>query len=248
MGRSSSALVSVAGISDARLTSQTRVTERRPVELVDHSPDWAARARTEATRLGAALGPTVVVVHHVGSTAIPGIRAKPIIDLLAEVASLDALDANAAELRALGYEWRGEFGIGGRRYCTLNDPVSGARLAQLHAFATGHPEITRMLVFRDYLRAHPDEARAYGAEKERLRQLHPNDTIAYASAKTPWIRALETRAGASADRGSSLASTRNPEEPARSRTKALPHRPPDGAALCDVESTGALGQAKREKE
>ena len=55
-------------------------------------------------------------------------------------------------LRAIGYEWRGEFGIAGRRYCTLDDAVTGQRLVQLHAFAAGHPEIDRMLLFRDYLR------------------------------------------------------------------------------------------------
>ncbi len=196
----------------------------------------------------ASIGRTLVAVHHVGSTAIPNIRAKPIIDLLAEVVSLDALDADAPHLRALGYHWRGEFGIAGRRYCTLDDPTTGVRHAQLHAFATGHPEIARMLLFRDYLRAHPDDARAYEAEKERLRKLHPDDTIAYATAKGPWIRALELRAQLSAGGGGGFTATGDPEEAARPRTEALPHGAPDRAALLDVESPRPLGQPKREKK
>ena len=173
--------------------------ERRRVELVDHSATWAPRARDEAARIAGALRDTVVRIHHVGSTSIDGIRAKPILDLIPEVRSLEALDAAAARLGALGYTWRGEFGIAGRRYCTLDDPASGTRLVQLHCFAVGHPEIARMLLFRDYLRSHPDEARAYEAEKERCRRLHPDDTLAYADAKTAWIRACVARAMAAAD-------------------------------------------------
>lgn len=181
--------------------------ERRPVELVAHDRGWAARAAKESARIVVALGDAAVIVHHVGSTAIPGIRAKPIIDLLPEVTSLDALDARAGALRALGYEWRGEFGIVRRRYCTLDDPSNGKRAVQLHCFASGHPEIDRMLTFRDYLRAHADEARAYEAEKERCRRLHADDTMAYAEAKNAWIRACDGRAAAlrSRERGATRA-------------------------------------------
>lgn len=169
----------------------------RRVELVAHSPQWALRAAAEAARIARAMGPCIVDIHHVGSTAIPGIRAKPVIDLLPVVTSLEALDDAAARLEALGYEWRGEYGIAGRRYCTLDD-AAGTRQVQLHCFAAGHAEVERMLLFRDYLRAHPHEARAYEAEKERCRQLHAPDVEAYAEAKTPWIRACERRARSAA--------------------------------------------------
>jgi GrpB-like predicted nucleotidyltransferase (UPF0157 family) len=168
--------------------------ERRRVEFVEHSPEWASDARITAARITDALGSALVEIHHVGSTSIAGIRAKPIIDLLPVVADLGSLDAEAPRLRAIGYEWRGEFGIAGRRYCTLDDAVTGQRLVQLHAFAAGHLEIDRMLLFRDYLRSHPHEARAYEAEKERCRLLHPDDTMAYAEAKTAWINSCVGRA------------------------------------------------------
>jgi len=183
----------MTGSDDGGLTA-----ERRRVELVEHSADWGRRANLEASRIAGALGDAVLRVHHVGSTAIPGIRAKPILDLLPELPSLEALDEVATRVCSLGYQWRGEFGIAGRRYCTLDDAATGARQVQLHCFATGHPEIERMLMFRDYLRAHREEARAYEAEKERCRRLHPDDTLAYAAAKTAWIKDCETRARAAA--------------------------------------------------
>lgn len=175
-------------------TAEVRPDDPRPVELVEPSADWGPRARAEASRVREALGAAGVMVHHVGSTAIGGIRAKPILDMLPTVTSLAMLNAAAPRLAALGYRWRGEFGIPGRRYCTLDDPATGRREVQLHCFAIGHPEIERMLLFRDYLRSHPGEARAYEAEKERCRLLHPDDTNAYAEAKTAWIRACEARA------------------------------------------------------
>jgi GrpB-like predicted nucleotidyltransferase (UPF0157 family) len=183
------------------------------VELVEHSSTWATRARAEARRLSEAMGPAGVIVHHVGSTAIDGIRAKPIVDLLPVATSLEVLDAAAPRLSALGYQWRGEFGIPGRRYCTLDDPATGRREVQLHCFAVGHPEIERMLVFRDFLRAHPAEARAYEAEKERCRLLHPDDTMSYAEAKTAWISACVARARAERRGSSPRSAVCGPPEP-----------------------------------
>ena len=164
------------------------------VELLPHSPKWAARARTESARLQAALGVTLVAVHHIGSTSIPGIEAKPIVDLVPEVTSLEALDAAKDRVVALGYEWWGEYGIAGRRYCSLTDAATGKRAVQLHCFATGSPEITRHLAFRDYMCRHPDRAREYEAEKMRARDLHPDDSHAYSEAKSAWIAAAEAEA------------------------------------------------------
>jgi GrpB-like predicted nucleotidyltransferase (UPF0157 family) len=172
------------------------VTSRFAIELLEHDPAWAGIAAREAERLRAALGPTLVDVHHVGSTAIPGIRAKPIVDLAPVVTSLEEVDAKKTNVEALGYEWRGELGIAGRRYCVLPDATPGRRIAQLHIFATGAHEIARHLVFRDYMRAHPDEAKGYEAEKLRAQALHPDDVNAYNVEKSAWIRIRLERAAA----------------------------------------------------
>ncbi len=129
------------------------------VELHPHSARWAEMAAEEALRLKRALGDELIVVHHIGSTAIPGIKAKPVVDLLPIVADIARFDAREDAVRALGYRWFGEYGLPGRRYCYLKDPVTGLRLFQLHCYQRDSPEVPRHLAFRDYLRAHPALAR-----------------------------------------------------------------------------------------
>ena len=166
--------------------------ERLAVRLVPPNAAWAAQAAAEGARLADAVGKALVVTHHIGSTAIPGIQAKPTIDLLPLVSSLAALDAREEAVRALGYDWRGEFGLPGRRFCSLTQ--NGLRLFNAHFYADGAADVARHLAFRDYLRTHPDEARAYEAEKVRAAALRPDDVLAYNDQKNDWIKACEQRA------------------------------------------------------
>lgn len=161
------------------------------VELADYDPGWSVRAQTEASVLHAALGSALLTVHHVGSTAIPGLRAKPILDLLPVVRSLDEMDFMKKNLEQVGYDWWGEFGLPGRRYATKNEPDTGRRLVQLHCYGAGAPDIDRHLAFRDYLRQRPEIAASYEHEKARCRALHPNDSHAYGACKSAWIEAVE---------------------------------------------------------
>lgn len=142
------------------------------------------------------LGENLITVHHIGSTAIPGIKAKPIVDLLPIVRDLAALDAKEAEVVALGYVWRGEFGLPGRRFCVLSDAETGRRLFHVHCWQAGSGEIARHLAFRDYLRAHPGQALAYEAEKEKAARIAAHDMLAYNDAKSDWILACQKRAEA----------------------------------------------------
>jgi hypothetical protein len=101
------------------------------IELLPHDPSWASMAMAEANRLAHALGDNLLDVQHIGSTAITGLKAKATIDPMPRVRSLAALDARSDEVGALGYRWREEFGIPGRRYCTrdASDQRDGSRAA-----------------------------------------------------------------------------------------------------------------------
>jgi GrpB-like predicted nucleotidyltransferase (UPF0157 family) len=170
-------------------------SERTPVELVAHRPEWAAIAKAESARLQQAIGGDIVVeIHHIGSTSIPGIHAKPTIDLMPLLTSLVQLDTREAAIRALGYEWRGEFGIPGRRFLSLVSGDPPKRLFNVHCFETSMPGVERHLAFRDYMRAHPDRAKAYEAEKFRAQRASPDDTLAYSQEKGPWIVEAEREA------------------------------------------------------
>ena len=138
------------------------------------------------------LEPVLVAVHHIGSTSVPGLIAKPIIDLMPLVSDLAALDQERDAVEALGYRWHGENGIAGRRYCTAQ--AGDRRVAQLHFFVLGSPGAHRHLAFRDYLRAHPAAAAEYAAVKRHARDMHPNDSHAYGAAKQPWIDGMEAQA------------------------------------------------------
>jgi GrpB-like predicted nucleotidyltransferase (UPF0157 family) len=170
------------------------------IVLAPHNATWAAAFECEASAVLDALSDLPIELHHIGSTAIPGIVAKPVIDMLGIVPAVEALDARAPRLAVLGYEALGEFGIPGRRYFRKNAP-DGARTHQLHAFAAGSPEIQRHVDFRDYLRAFPTEAAAYAALKQRLAARCGGDMHAYSDGKTEFIRAVERRAAAWRQRG-----------------------------------------------
>ena len=175
--------------------SEPRYRAGGTIVLAPPNVAWPTMFAREASAIAQALSALRIELHHIGSTAIPGILAKPVIDILGAVASVDELDSQTHRLVALGYEALGEFGIPGRRYFRKNSP-DGVRTHQLHAFAVGSPEIHRHLDFRDYLRAFPDEAAAYEQLKQRLVQRCGNDMPAYSEGKTEFIRAIERRAAA----------------------------------------------------
>lgn len=158
-----------------------------------YDPLWPPEFERAASETVAALGTTLISIHHIGSTSIPGMHAKPVIDMLAVVADLNGLDERSAELEKLGYEVMGEFGIPGRRYFRRDDPT-GRRTHQIHAFAEGSPHIRRHLAFRDFMRVHPKYANQYSELKQRLAGAYPNDMEAYMDGKDAFIKQMEERA------------------------------------------------------
>lgn len=172
------------------LLEKTLPPESR-VEVEPYRPDWPERFTRERAVLEAALGEVLVAAHHMGSTSVPGLAAKPVIDILLEVSDLEALDRRAGAVEALGYKAMGEFGMDGRRF--FHRGVA-PRTYHVHAYEVGNSELHRHLAFRDYLRAHDDVAAAYGALKLRLAARYPTDRVAYCDAKNPFIQEHEVRA------------------------------------------------------
>jgi GrpB-like predicted nucleotidyltransferase (UPF0157 family) len=166
---------------------------KKMIVVVSHDPDWITQFESEARRIKQVAGDAVLRIHHIGSTAIPGMKAKPIIDLLLEVGSLEALDRKAPIIESLGYEAMGEFGIPGRRYFRLDD-AAGRRTHQVHSFASGAPDVLRHIAFRDYMHAHPLAAAEYGSLKERLAEAYPHDRDAYNQGKDALVKEHERRA------------------------------------------------------
>ena len=160
------------------------------VVVVSYDPDWPVAFAREWVLLAASLGEVLAQAHHVGSTAVEGLAAKPIIDILLEVTSLSELDQATARLEALGYEAMGEYGIAGRRYFRKGGFY---RTHQIHAFERGDAHIIRHLAFRDYLRARPDVAREYGELKRRLAVACNDDIDTYCEGKDAFVKYHEAR-------------------------------------------------------
>lgn len=172
--------------------------------MVPYDPLWPREFERSSAEVAGALGANLLAIHHIGSTSIPGIHAKPVIDMLAVVADLAAVDQRSAAMEELGYQVMGEFGIEGRRYFRRDDGA-GRRTHQVHAFAEGSPHVRRHLAFRDFMRAHPTFAAQYGELKRRLAKAHPHDVEAYMDGKDGFIKEMELRAlewRASSDDGS----------------------------------------------
>lgn len=163
------------------------------IKLSNFNSAWPDEFKHESQRIQDSLGETIANIYHIGSTSIPDIKAKPIIDILLEVSDLEPLDSQKTAMETLGYEAMGEFGIPERRYYRLNN-AQGIRKFQVHAFESGSHGAMRHLAYRDYLLAHPHIAQSYSKLKERLVAQHPNDMDAYIDGKDSFIKDHERKA------------------------------------------------------
>src|SRR5699024_9276959 len=130
-------------------------------------------------------------IHHIGSTSVPGLQAKPVIDIMPVVQHIDQVDKLNNALIAIGYEPKGEYGLPGRRYFRKG---GDNRSHHVHVYEMHHPDIKRHLAFRDYLRAHPDTAKEYGELKGKLALQFPHDMNSYITGKTPLVVSIEKQA------------------------------------------------------
>jgi GrpB-like predicted nucleotidyltransferase (UPF0157 family) len=162
------------------------------VRIVDYDTAWPELAAAELGLIEAALGDTVVRVDHVGSTAVPGLAAKPIVDLQASVAEIDRTDLYVPALDRLGYLFAPDDDSPDFHF--FGKPAERPRTFHLHVCAAGSEHERRHLALRDYLRADPDEARRYADLKRELVAASPGDRLAYIEGKLGYVEALERRA------------------------------------------------------
>jgi GrpB-like predicted nucleotidyltransferase (UPF0157 family) len=167
----------------------------RIIEVVPHdSTAWRAAFAREARALEHVFGEALVAIHHVGSTSIRGLPAKPIIDLLVVLGETSTIKCFSSAMEALGYRDRGECldaeipGTPGRFYFSKDQ--GGKRTHHTHVCAVGHSEVGDKLAFRDYLRAHTRRAAEYGALKQNLARRFRQDNIGYMRGKDAFIRTI----------------------------------------------------------
>ncbi len=162
----------------------------RPVVIVDYDPEWPARFEEERAIIEAAIGPRTVAIEHVGSTAVPGLGAKPVVDIMVGIDSLADAAACIEPLGAAGYTYYPdhEAEMPERRYF---DVQSGTRDAHLHMVEYGGAFWRRHLAFRDYLRAHPEAAAEYDRLKRDLAAHYGSDRDGYTNAKTEFVQSIE---------------------------------------------------------
>lgn len=162
------------------------------VRLVAYDPTWPVRAREELDRLGDLLGDVAVRLEHVGSTAVPGLAGKPIVDLQLSVADIARRAAYVGPLQTLGYIFVPD--PGSQDFHFFAKPLERPRSHHLHVCQAGGEHELRHLAVRDFLRAHGDEAMRYETLKRDLLERFPQDRLAYIAGKERYLGDLQTRA------------------------------------------------------
>lgn len=156
----------------------------RKVILVAYDEQWPALYEAERALLQITLGQVISDIQHIGSTSVPGLTAKPVIDILLAVSGLDELDKLTSEMERAGYTARGENGILNRRYFTKGGVQ---RSHHIHAFAAGDTQIVKHLAFRNYLIKNKDKAEEYAEVKRAAALTTKRDTHRYSASKTSFI-------------------------------------------------------------
>lgn len=142
--------------------------QRDDLRLESHHPRWKRLFSEEAYLIYDQLRDESLRLYHCGSTSVPGLDAKPIVDIVGSAASLEAVDQRRNALERIGYEYKGEYGIAGRRYCVLYCPEKLNAYVHLHLFQHGDIEIEKHLRFRDHLRSSATARDTYLQHKRRL--------------------------------------------------------------------------------
>ncbi len=158
------------------------------IEVVPYDPNWPNIFAAEAAKIKKALGNNCIVIHHIGSTSVPGLAAKPIIDIVPVVRDILALDQNVRVMEALGYEAKGEYGMPFRRYFQKKG-------FNVHIFEQTSAEIDGHLLFRNWMREHTDDREHYAKLKQDLALLYPHDIYQYVFGKDAFVKNIHSKTG-----------------------------------------------------
>ena len=159
------------------------------ITVIEYSPLWKNKYKEESLLIRNILADNCIAIYHIGSTSVEGLAAKPIIDIMAVVRSLEIVDTVAEKFSDIGYEYLGEFGIEGRRYLRKG---GDERTHQIHIFqADDWNNIGRHLAFRDYMRTHEKEREEYAKIKIELAKKYPYDIDGYCDGKENFVREME---------------------------------------------------------
>lgn len=164
----------------------------RSYAITPYDPAWPVRYEAESARIRVLLGEQVVLLEHVGSTSVPGLAAKPVVDMQLSVRSMVPRSEYVDPLVRLGYRWALDPWTDEHEFFSRDE--DGERAFQIHVCAAGGEWERRHLAFRDWLRSHPDDAAAYERLKRELADRHPRDIYGYIDGKAAYIREIEARA------------------------------------------------------
>jgi len=162
------------------------------IRIVAYDPAWAVEAQDELRRIKETLGPLAVRLEHVGSTAVPGLAAKPILDLQLSVADIQMRTRYVGALERLGYLFVPDPEFADFHF--FAKPPTRPRSHHLHVCQLGSEHEARHLAVRDFLRAHRHEAAKYEALKREVLERHPQDRLAYIAGKERYLSDLQVRA------------------------------------------------------
>jgi len=163
----------------------------RVIEVVPYNSQWKEDYLKEMGKIILIMNDEIIDIHHIGSTSIPGIYAKPVIDILIGVVDIKNIDKYNGEMDTLGYVCQGEYGIKGRRFF-----MKGLynRTHHIHIFQSDNPEILRHINFRDYMISHLGEARIYSELKREMAIKFRYDIEGYCNGKDAFIKDIDIKA------------------------------------------------------
>lgn len=172
------------------------------IVVFESDPAWPMMFERERRRVETALGPIVLAIEHIGSTAVPGLAAKPIIDLLVGVRSMAEARSSCLEgLQALGYRYLAEYEAWLPDEMLFRKGMPGPWTHHAHVLEPSSPRWDEYIELRDYLRRHPEIAGAYANLKKALALVFGDDIAGYRDAKRPFLQAVIAKAQAERDRG-----------------------------------------------